>query len=377
MPSIPCSPRRRRVLWLIKGLGPGGAERLLEALATACDHEAFEVEVAYLLRWKSHLVAGLEASGLRVTCLDCRSELDLRWAARLRRLLRERHFDVLHVHSPYVASVARIVACTLPRSARPRIVSTEHNEWTRFSWPTRLANALTGALDAARVAVSEDVRRSMWSPLRDRTETLVHGIRIERIRELRAERDAVRTALGVAGDTVLVGTIANYTRQKDYPNLLEATKLLVERGPSVRILAIGQGPLEREILALRHELDLDGSVIMPGYRADAVRLLAGCDVFVLASAWEGLPVAVMEALGLGLPIVATAVGGVPSAITDGAEARLVPPRRPDLLADAISEVAGDPELRAAMAAAAEQRADDFDVGRAARRLEDLYRDVAP
>ena len=96
--------RRVRVLWLIKGLGPGGAEGLLVASAAAIDRAAFDVEVVYLLPWKDHLVARLEALGVPCTCLGVSDERDLRWTVKLRRLLRERNFDIVHMHSPYAAA---------------------------------------------------------------------------------------------------------------------------------------------------------------------------------------------------------------------------------------------------------------------------------
>jgi glycosyltransferase involved in cell wall biosynthesis len=174
---------------------------------------------------------------------------------------------------------------------------------------------------------------------------------------------------------VLVGTIANYVAKKDYPNLLHAARLVADRDASVRFCAVGQGPLEDEIHELRRRLHLEQLVALPGYRKDAVRVLAGCDVFVLASRFEGLPVALMEALALGLPVVMTAVGGIPEAVTDRVEGLLVPPGRPDLLAHAVTELAADAPRRKEMAEAARARGDDFDIAHAVRRIEAIYRDI--
>ena len=109
---------RIRVLWLIKGLGPGGAERLLATSAALRDRDAFSYRVAYLLPGKDHLVPELEALGVPTHCLDSRDERDLRWAGRLRSLLAESPVDIVHVHSPYAAGIARLVVRTLP-SRRP------------------------------------------------------------------------------------------------------------------------------------------------------------------------------------------------------------------------------------------------------------------
>jgi glycosyltransferase involved in cell wall biosynthesis len=369
-------PDRIRVLWLIKGLGPGGAERLLTACAAVRDRDVFDYRAAYLLPWKDQLVPDLEALEVGVACLSMRDERDLRWAVRLRSMLLDRPVDVVHAHSPYVAGVARLVAHSLPRATRPRLVSTEHNAWSTFGFATRGLNAATSPLDDAVIAVSGDVFDSIRGPARRRAEVVVHGVLLEAVRANCARRDQTREELGIGPDDVLVATVANYVPKKDYPNLLEAARRLVARDPSIRLCAVGQGPLERDVHELRHRLGLDEQVILPGYREDAVGLLAGADIFVLSSRFEGLPVALMEALALGLPVVATAVGGVPEAVEHGVEGLLVPAGRPDLLADSIAELAADRPRRKEMSDAARARGDGFDIERAVRRIERIYCEVA-
>ena len=313
---------------------------------------------------------------MEVECFSVRHEQNLRWVAALRRRLRDRPVDIVHVHSPYVAAWARLAILTLPARARPAVVSTEHNAWSTFKAPTRLLNAWTARFDDATIAVSEETRTSMSGPARARCETLVHGVDVASLRALRSERAAVRAELGVADSTVLVGTVANYHPKKDWPNLLRAACIVADADPAVRFLSVGQGPLQSQVETLHRELDLEGVVTLTGHRPDATRLMAACDVFALASQWEGLPVAVMEALALGLPIVATAVGGVAETFTDGVDARLVPPGDPAALADAILDVAHDESLRIKLAAAASAGAEEFDAARAQRRIEEIYRTVA-
>lgn len=371
--SEPTPDGRIRVLWLIKGLGPGGAERLLAAAATVRDRDAFAYRAAYLLPEKNHLVGELQACGVPVQCLGMSDERDLRWTRRLRRDLVERPVDVVHVHSPYVAALARLVVRTLPRRVRPRVVSTEHNDWSRFGVASRVLNGVTLPLSDAVFAVSDQARRSIWRPLRSRVETVVHGVAIEDVRKARADRDAVRGELGAGPGELVVVTIANYTPKKDYPTLLHAARRVIDRGLPVRFVVVGQGPLEREVHGLHDQLGLGRGVALLGYREDAIRVLAAGDVFTLSSSFEGLPVSLMEALVLGLPVAATNVGGIPEAVREGIEGFLVPPRRPDLLADAIERLAVDTDRRATMARAAAARGDAFDISRAVRRYEDAYR----
>jgi GNAT superfamily N-acetyltransferase len=123
---------------------------------------------------------------------------------------------------------------------------------------------------------------------------------------------------------------------------------------------------------LHDELGLGDRVILTGVRDDAVRVMAACDVFTMASQWEGLPVAVMEALALGLPIVATRVGGIAEEFTDGVDALLVPAQDSSALAEALERVATDTELRAQLGAASLARAPEFDIARTVQVLEAAY-----
>jgi glycosyltransferase involved in cell wall biosynthesis len=335
----------------------------------------FALRVVFLLPWKDHLVPALEELGVKCTCLDVRDERDVRWASRFRRLLIRDPVDIVHAHSPYAAAIGRLVVRSLPRAKRPRLVSTEHNPWSTFKLPTRLANRLTAPLDDAILAVSAEARASMSGRQRDRAQVLVHGIDVAGTAGQRSSREATRHELAIPDDVVAIGTVANYHPKKDWPNLLAAVRELVDRGLPIQVVAVGQGPLEAEVEARRRELRLEHHVTLTGYRPDAVRLMAGCDVFVLASRYEGLPVVLMEASALGLPIVTTAVGGIPDVFTDGVDALIVPPGSPRLLADALESLVLDPGERERLGTAAALRAPEFSISRAVTEIESTYRRV--
>ncbi len=366
-----------RVLWLIKGLGPGGAEQLLVNQAKVRNTQRFEVEAAYLVPWKHHLTAELAESGVAATCLEGAREWDLRWAWRLRRRLRDAPVDVIHNHSPYVAAVTRVVVRTLPKERRPALVYTEHNRWPRHARATRLLNRLTFGLDDAQLSVSDDVRDTIPPNLAEAVETLVHGVVLDDVRRAAAARPQMRAELGIGDDEVVVGIVANYRREKAYGDWLAAARRAIDTSPvPLRFVSVGQGPLEEEMRARHAELRLGDRVQLLGYRDDAVRVMSAFDLFTLASLHEGLPVSLMDALALGLPVVATRVGGIPQAVTDGVEAVLVPPQQPDLLAEAIVSVASDPERRKEMSEAAVARSEAFDIAAATRHLERLYAETA-
>ncbi len=367
---------RLRVLWLVKGLGPGGAERLLVEQASAGDHHAFDYECAYLLDWKQHLVPELEARGVRTHGLGVARELDLRWVTRLHRLLRDGRYDVVHAHSPVPASVARMLVRTMPRARCPAFVYTEHNRWQSHNALTRAANRLTFALDDADLAVSDDVRDSIDPHHRRRVEVLVHGIDVAAVRAHLAHRIATRTGLGVEPDECLAVTVANLRATKNYPGLIAAARLATERGTPVRFAAAGQGPLENEIRAAHAASGLGERFALLGYRDDATRLIAAADLYVLASHHEGLPVTVMEALALGVPVVAPAVGGLRQAVADGESGLLVAPGDPTALAEAIGRVVDDEDLRRRLSMGAQRAGEQYASVQAVARIEALYRALA-
>lgn len=365
-----------RVLWLIKGLGPGGAEHLLLSTAGVADAQRFRFEIAYLLPWKTALVERLAQAGVPSRCLDAPNECNPAWALRLRRLLLEERFDVVHVHSPYVAGVAELVMRSLPPGRRSPVVTTEHNVWSSHPLPTRVLNTVTFPLARAQVAVSGSVRDSIPRPLRRRVEVVVHGVDVEAIQERRDDRGRIRAELGVGDDEVVVCTIANLRRQKGYPDLLAAARTVLDAGEPVLFVIVGQGQLEGEIRERHRQLGLGDRVRFLGYRQDAVSVLAGSDVFALASIHEGYPIAVMEALSMGVPIVATSVGGVPEAVRPGLDGFIVPPGEPGALAEAILRLVTDADMRKRMGEAGRTRSGRYDISRAVRRLEEIYVDLA-
>jgi glycosyltransferase involved in cell wall biosynthesis len=366
--SDPVTDRRIRVLWLSKGLGPGGAERLLLSFARAGDHDRFAFHAAYLLPHKAQLVAPLQEAGVETVCLDGTRTVDVGWVRRLRRILIEQRIDVVHVHSPLVAAFVRPVVATI--RPRPALVTTAHNMWPSFHPATRALDRLTAPLDDHLFSVSEAVHRSLPPGLRRRSEVLVHGVDVDDIDGRRGEREAMRAHLGVEGKRVVI-TIANLRADKDHPNLFSAAQQVLAEHDDVVFLAIGQGQLEDELQADLARRGLGDRFRMIGHQEDPIVHLVASDVFTLASRHEGLPISLLEALAAGLPAAVTAVGGIPQVVTDGVEGRLVPPSDPEALADAILQLL-DPEVNARAGGAARRRAQDFGIGPAVERQQDVY-----
>lgn len=369
-----------RVLLVIKCLGYGGAERLLVDMVAKGDRESFEYEVAYVLEAEHALVPDIVSAGTPVHALGARGNGDLRWMARLRALMLGGGFDVIHFHLPYTASLGRLVVATIPAAHRPAVVYTEHSVWDKMAVVIKVLNRATIGRDQALVVVSQAAHDALPAGLKDRARVIVHGVDLSRSDALIDRREEVRgevrAELGVDDDDLLVMTVANLRPEKGYDVLLDTARLAADRHLPLRFAAVGRGPLEEELTERHRQLGLDGGFQFLGQRDDVLRLLAGADLFVLASRQEGLPVSLMEATSVGIAIVATSVGGVPQVITDDVDGLVVPPGDPAALVDALERVASDPVLRRRLGDGAKARSAMFDVTSASRQVEGIYRRVA-
>ena len=363
-----------RVLLLTKGLGLGGTERLVSALARGLDPARYRAEVAYVLPWKDALVPELRTNGIEVHCLRGGGANNGRWVLGLRRLLAERRYDLVHTHSPVAGAAARLLA---PRQTV--LIHTEHNVWPRYRAPTYAANASTIGRNAAVVAVSrgvaDSIHRPAWAPWAQLppVEVLYHGIEegdVERGPEARA---VARNLLGLTAGDLVVGCVASFTPKKDHRSLLAAFRKLREQRSGVKLVLVGAGPLEEE---LRLEAaDLGSAVQFLGTRNDVRRLLPAFDVLALTSVHEGLGLVLVEAMAAGIPCVATRTGGIVEVLTDGEQGLLVSPGDIEAIAAAMGRLLDDPALRAELGRRGVERAGDFGIGRAVQRMHDLYEEV--
>jgi glycosyltransferase involved in cell wall biosynthesis len=251
--------------------------------------------------------------------------------------------------------------------------------WEGYRRSTYWGNLLTFRRNDHVFAVSEHVRASIAYPgLLSRmrmppVETLYHGIDAEFI-AAQAMPDGVRDELGIEPDAPVVGSVANFTPQKAHRILLQAVALLGRRIPDVRVVLVGGGPLEERVRSYARELGLGSVVVFTGARADAPRIAACFDVFVLSSVQEGLSIALLEAMALGKPAVVTRVGGLPEVLSGGA-GLVVPPRNPRKMAEALTSLLEDPSLRRRMSDVARRVSTSFDIRTAVRRIEQVYEEL--
>ena len=368
-------PERLRVFHLIKGLGRGGAESLLLGCGGRGEETSVVYGAGYFLPWKDALAAPLREVGVEVERFTARTAPGmLAQVPRIASFLRRWRADVLHCHLPLAGVAGRLAG----RLAGVPVVYTEHNLMERYHPWTRRANLWTWGLQARVVAVSAEVAASIERhggstvPVR----VVRNGVPVDRLRRDPAAGVALRRRLGIAEDAPVVGQVAVFRRQKRLDLWLETAREVRRRRPDARFLLVGDGPLRGEVESLARELGLGDAVCFAGLQDDVRPYLSAMDLLLVSSEHEGLPLVLLEAMALELPVVATAVGGMPEVVRDPETGRLVPFGRPAEAAALALELLADPAKREGMGRAARRRVvEKYGTGRMVAELETLYREV--
>jgi glycosyltransferase involved in cell wall biosynthesis len=329
--------------------------------ALALDPDCFEV-VFIAGEAADDLVTKAREAGHEVVLMPhLRSEIapadDRRALADLQACLNG--FDVVHTHSSKAGALGRLAAHRLEIR---RIVHTFHGfPFHQFqSWPRRTAyikieqwvGRYTDVFLAVGPAVAAEAITRRIAPA-ERVRTIGVGVAKTPDAPGAHERAKARRDLGVPPGMRVVGTVGRLAFQKAPEHFVRA---LAGLGRSnVFGVWIGDGPLRVKTERLAGRCGLSGRILFTGERADVETLLPGLDVFAMASRYEGLPCAIVEAMGAGLPVVATAVNSVPNVVIAGETGLLVPPGRPELLGRAIGYLIDHPAEAARLGAAGRER----------------------
>jgi glycosyltransferase involved in cell wall biosynthesis len=365
-----------RVLQLIKSFGRGGAEMLLAEGARLRDRDRFEYSYGYFLPWKDAMVATLAEQDLPVTCFGATNNLRILLSApRLAAHLRRHRIDVLHCHLPIAGVVGRIAG----RLAGVPVVYTEHNKQERYHGFTRALNRLTWKMQAGVIAVSQDVADSVSAHIHSGApvRVILNGVDVDRFDPDRFDPTSVRRQLGIPPESPVVGTVAVFREQKRLEDWMEAARRLVQRVPNLHFIVVGDGPLRDLVTRSVEQHRLQSVVHLPGLQEDVRPYLAAIDVYMMSSIFEGLPVALLEAMSMGCVPVCTSVGGIPEVVTHGDNGFLAPPKRPEELAELAASLIEDPVRRAVMAAEARRTVEErFSMRRMVSELEAIYLELS-
>jgi glycosyltransferase involved in cell wall biosynthesis len=308
---------------------------------------------------------------------------DLLAVRRLYQLFREQRPQIVHTHMAKAGTAGRLAA---RMAGVPIVLHTYHGHvFHSYFSPLRTAFFLNIERVLARltdriIAVGEKQRQELAgygvAPIH-KIVPIPLGLQLEPMLGAEQERGALRRELGLNGVHQLVGIVARLVPIKAHEIFLEAAAEVLRQRPETRFLIVGDGERRQELEARARALGLDGAALFLGWRRDMRRVFADLDVVVLSSLNEGSPVAVIEAMAAGRPVVSTDVGGVGEVVTPGQSGLLVPPRDSRALAEAVSRLLGDPAAAERMGQAARAAVyPRYSAGRLVRDLEKLYLELA-
>jgi glycosyltransferase involved in cell wall biosynthesis len=364
--------KKLHVFHLIKGLGRGGAEVMLMESLRVADRRSFEFACGYFLPWKNALAADLSTEGTEPRCFGAANALQmLARTPAVARALRDFGADIVHCHLPLAGVVGRIAG----KIAGIPIIYTEHNVMERYHPATRRINLLTWKMQKEVVAVSEGVAASVRLHAGDSVPVTVvpNGVSLEAFRRDPEAGRSARSRLGIPETAPVVGSVAVFRAQKRLDEWLKAAVLFRERFRNARFLLVGDGPLRGELEGEAKRLGIEEAVHFAGLQQDVRPWLSAMDAYMMSSSFEGLPVALLEAMAMEIPAVATAVGGVPEAVTDGVTGYLVEPGHPEELASRLEMLFSDKGLRGLMGSAGRQKVSKgFSVKGMERAIEEIY-----
>lgn len=368
---------RHRILHLITRLPIGGAERMLLGVLRNLDATRFESTVC-CIQDRGELAEEVESLGIPIHALGlmARGGFDRRVVPALRRLMREQKVELVHSHLYHANLYGRLAAW---REGIP-VIASVHNTYSRRKWHRHLINRLLARISFRITAGSADVERDILAHDRVAPEKLVrlpNCIDLDRVATSLSPA-AAKQQLGFGAADLVIGTVGRMEEQKGHAVLLDAFARLLRHvpdvpGASLRLLVVGDGRLKSATEGQAARLGIADACRFPGSIKDLADTYRAIDIFVMPSLWEGLSLAMLEAMAAGLPMIATDVGGARDVLGDGLRGLLVPARDAEALAMAMRELLVDAARRIAMAdSGCRHVRENYSVAALSRQLTELY-----
>lgn len=326
------SARPVRICHVSMTLDTGGLERLLVEMSKHIDRDKLSFDFVSLCG-ESKPALELRDLGFQVDSFGFDgSKGKLKLLKRLRQHFVAGQYDVVHTHNTY----PQFYAAPAARFAKvPVVINTQHGRGcgpgSKAAWQFRIANRFTDCV----VGVSEDATRLCQGQDRHsaaKMRCIWNGVDLQRFQYFGPV------------DELHAVSVARLSPEKDFPTLIRAIALVKQRQPNFRVTIVGDGKERPSLEQLAVELDVADRITFAGEQSDIPTFLRQAGFFVSSSRTEGISLTLLEAMGCGLPILATAVGGNPEIIDDGRTGRLVPSENPEALADAIDQMCRDQEM---------------------------------
>ena len=359
-----------KVLHIIKSLGRGGAEMLLPETLREHNKEDFEFHYIYFLPWKNQLVTSIEEEGGIVENLPAKNNILLILQLNnLIKYVRTNNIQIVHCHLPWAGFIGRLLYI---RTGIP-VIYTEHNKQERYHFLTKLINRWSFSFQSMVIAVSEDVSRSIKKNITTNISIQVvpNGVDTKKF----DKKHIVPIAHpDISEDNFVIGTVAVFRFQKRLLEWLEVFHKIHLSNPNARGIIVGDGPMRFDVEEKIRGLGLENVVKLAGLQTDVRPLLARMDVFMMSSIFEGLPIALLEAMSMGCIPVTTNAGGIGEVIPSDQYGFVVPVDQWTQLADKVESLIQNPTQCLQIKHAARIRIQQsYSLKQMVACLEDIYR----
>jgi len=368
------------VLWIIDSLGPGGAESLMPPLLRNFDRAVINPRVCVLQVRNGNPVANeLIKIGVPVDLMPVKNLRDFSGFRRLLAYIKEHKPDIIHTQLETSDIFGTLAAKYLGIPS----VSTAHtldipSRMRRTYWRNLLRWTIL-RLFSKHVIVVSDMTRNIYRKLgfgNAKLITLYNGIDLGIFQPNGAKRQDLRKTLPLPADGIVLITVAVLREQKGLQYMLKALPDIMNDLPDTFYVIVGDGSYRKKLEELSRSLGIDDRVVFLGHRTDIPFLLAASDMFVFPTLQDALPTALFEAMAVGLPIVASEVGGVPEILHHGEDGLLVPPADPSKLTESCLCLLRDKALSARLGLSARKTVEErFDIRIQVQKLSNLYKQV--
>ena len=331
---------KKKILQLISSTGFFGAEKVMLQLSSSLCASGYEVYVGVLGNNSgSHMevARAAEKNGLRLKIFDCRGKFDLETIRMLRKFIKKEQIDIVHSHG----YKSNLYGLTAAYALDAKKVTTCHN-WLSSEIKMKIYEIIDKLMLRSFdkvIAVSENLSKEILVTgiFADKVVTIANGIDILKYSSGHQSLE-LKKAFGLEDKDLIIGAVGRLSEEKGHEYLIKAFKNVAEKLPNCKLMIVGDGTLRESLEVLVRSLEIEDKVIFTGIRDDIPELLKIMDLFVLPSLDEEMPLALLEAMAAGVPIVATAVGAVPSVIADQHLGKVVKPKDVRCITEAAIEL---------------------------------------
>jgi glycosyltransferase involved in cell wall biosynthesis len=361
----------------------GGAEKHIHQLAKTLLNDGFLAKVVCSKYKKLDLwCENLKKDGIPVIRLNVNHKHDPRHLLQLKNILKAENPDILHLHL-WNPGACRYAFWTTSPSQLPKIIATEHDPFPLSGIKKRLKKqALAKTHQTITVSNNNQEQIISWYPELKNSTTVIHnGIDLEQFEKAlihftHQEKHKIKTQLFQANDNdFIITTVATLHPRKGLIYLIEAYKEVQETNPQTKLVLIGEGPQKKDLEKKVKKLGLEDKVVFLNHQESIPKLLKSSDLFVLPSIKEAFGLVLLEAMAAQIPIIASAVGGIPEIIENNKNGILVEPANPKMLAEKILFLIKNAPIRQKMVFLGHHRVKDFDLKKMAQKTEAVYHKV--